>query len=208
MEHLPSHQTYIALGLVIMAESMGIPLPAESLLILLSLYASQTHHFTLHGIAISAIIGAVTGDNLGYLIGYRYGFALLEKHGAKIGFNEDRRLLGRYLFRHFGGMGVFFGRFTSFLRIFVSLLAGSSRMPWRIFLFFNILGGVVWAGGYASFAYYLGHEIDKISGPVGLSLAIIAGLAFVASIILLRRHEQNFLLRAREEDKGRANLPG
>ncbi len=66
-----------------MLESMGLPLPAESLLIGAAIYAATTHHLEIRWVAVAAVTGAIMGDNLGYLIGRSIGFKLLQKHGAR-----------------------------------------------------------------------------------------------------------------------------
>lgn len=201
LEHLPPLYAYIALGSVILLESTGIPLPAESLLIFASLYASHTHHLTPESLILSAVIGAIMGDNIGYLIGHQLGYKLLQKYGNKIGLHEDRLTLGRYLFRHVGGIGVLLGRFAAFLRILIALLAGASRMPWHIFLIFNALGGVIWGGGYVLVAYALGSRIDNFTGPLGLTIGGIMLAFLVGSFFFLRHHEHSLTEKAIAEEK-------
>ncbi|MXV45161.1 DedA family protein [Saccharibacter sp. 17.LH.SD] len=184
-----------------MFESTGVPLPAESLLILTSLYAAKTHHLSLEGVMASAIIGAILGDNLGYEIGRRFGYGLLEKHGSKIGLNSDRLLLGRYLFRHYGGLGVLMGRFMAILRIFIALLAGAVRMPWLQFFFYNALGGTLWGGSYVFITYKLGEQIEDFSGPVGISVGVVAVLGMVGGFLFLRHHEHALLEKAKLDEE-------
>lgn len=192
------------LGLIITLESTGIPLPAETLLILLSVYAARTHHIAIEGVMAAAILGAIIGDNLGYFIGYRFGYGLLEKHGSKVGLNKDRLMLGRYLFRRFGGVGVFFGRFLAILRIFIALLAGATRMSWWHFTFYNAAGAIVWGAGYTYVTYLLGQQIERFTGPIGLSIAGLLLTIFIAIFIMLRRHEHHLLEQARRDEERRA----
>ncbi|MBB2167214.1 DedA family protein [Gluconacetobacter aggeris] len=186
---------YGVIAVIVMLESMGLPLPAETLIISSALYCATTHRLEIGWVAAAAIAGAIMGDNFGYLIGHSFGHRLLERHGGKVGLNERRLLLGHYLFRRHGGKVVFFGRFIAILRVFVALLAGANRMPWHTFLFFNALGGIGWAGGYALGAYYLGHEVLNLSGPVGLALGGVATLVLGGSFLFLKKNE----LRLTEE---------
>ncbi|WP_370664309.1 DedA family protein [Neokomagataea thailandica] len=169
---------------------MGLPLPAESIIIASSLYAGSTHHLEIQWIVVATVIGAIMGDNLGYLIGHRFGFGLLRKHGTKVGLTEERLLLGRYLFKKHGGIIVFLGRFVAILRVFVALLAGANRMPWMTFLFYNALGGLAWGGGYAIITYQLGKQIEKITGPVGITLAVLGVLCLVSGFLFLKKNEK------------------
>ncbi|MBB2204166.1 DedA family protein [Gluconacetobacter takamatsuzukensis] len=188
-ESLFVHYGYGVIAVVVMLESMGLPLPAETLIISSALYCAATHRLDISWVAVAAIVGAIMGDNFGYLIGRTFGHRLLERHGGKVGLNDSRLMLGRYLFRRHGGKVVFFGRFIAVLRVFVALLAGANRMPWHTFLFFNALGGIGWAGGYAVGAYYLGHKVLSLSGPVGITLGIVAAVVLGGSFLFLKKNE-------------------
>lgn len=178
------------IGIIVMLESMGVPLPAETLLISAAIYCASTHHMDIRWVATAAVLGAIMGDNFGYLIGRIFGFPLLERHGAKLGLTPKRLTLGRFMFKRHGGTIVLFGRFVAILRVFIALLAGANHMPWHLFLVFNALGGLFWAGGYAFGAYYLGHKVMQISGPVGITFGVLGAIGLVASVIFLRRNEQ------------------
>ncbi len=190
LDHLLAHYGYGVVGLVVMLESMGAPLPGESLLIGTALYCAATHRLEIGWVIAVAIAGAIMGDNLGYLIGRSLGFPLLARWGSRIGLTDDRLTLGRYLFRLHGGKVVFFGRFIAILRTFAALLAGANRMPWPSFLLYNALGGIGWAGGYSLTAYLLGRQMERISGPLGLALGIIAVIAVGSAFMFLKHNEK------------------
>ena len=187
--HLIVAYSYPAITLLIAMESMGVPLPGETLLITAAIYAGATHQLSIVLVVLSAALGAVLGDNAGFWIGCRLGFPLLRRYGRLVGLNERRLKLGRYLFARHGGKVVFFGRFTALLRTLAALLAGANDMAWRRFLLFNLAGGVLWAALYGGGGYALGTAIDRIAGPVGIVLAVVAVLALVVAAVFLRRHE-------------------
>ncbi len=184
---------------VIMLEAMGLPLPGESMLIASAIYCATTHKLPIEGVLAAAALGAIMGDNAGYLIGRSLGYRLLARYGRRVGISEDRLLLGRYLFRRFGGSVVFVGRFVAILRTFVALLAGANRMRWGRFLFWNALGGCAWVGGYGTAAYLIGTEIQRIAGPVALALAAIVATAAAVLFLFLKRNEQRLTLEARKQ---------
>jgi membrane protein DedA with SNARE-associated domain len=190
LDHLLVHYGYGLVGLVVMLESMGAPLPGESLLIGTALYCATTHKLDIGWVILVAIVGAVMGDNLGYLIGRSLGFRALARWGRHVGLTEERLTLGRYLFRRHGGKVVFFGRFIAVLRTFAALLAGANRMPWPSFLLWNALGGIGWAGGYTMAAYLLGSQVEKISGPIGIGFGIVAVLVIAGGFAFLKRNEK------------------
>lgn len=190
LDHLLEHYGYSLVGIIVMLESMGAPLPGESLIIGTALYCAATHKLDIVWVIVVAIAGAIMGDNLGYLIGRSVGFRVLARWGGRIGLTEERLLLGRYLFRKHGGKVVFFGRFIAILRTFAALLAGANRMPWHTFLLYNTLGGIGWAGGYSLAAYLLGSQVEKISGPLGIGFGIVAVLVLGSGFLFLKRNEK------------------
>ncbi|MFT8816652.1 MAG: DedA family protein [Komagataeibacter saccharivorans] len=208
LEHLFQHYGYGVIGVIVMLESMGAPLPAETLLISAGIYCAATHRLDIAWVAVAGIIGAIMGDNFGYLIGRWLGHPLLERKGARIGLTPRRLQTGRFLFKRYGGVIVAFGRFIAFLRMFVALLAGANEMPWPSFLLFNAIGGIFWAGGYAYAAYYLGHSISRISGPVGIAVAIGGGIMLLCSVIFLRRHEARLAAEAEAAAEREMNQSG
>jgi membrane protein YqaA with SNARE-associated domain len=116
LQHLIATYGYVAVGVVIALESMGLPLPGETVLILAALYAGQ-HNMSLAGVVASAALGAVIGDNIGYWIGREFGYRLLLRHGGYIGLTPSKIKLGQYLFLRHGAKVVFFGRFIAILRV-------------------------------------------------------------------------------------------
>jgi membrane protein DedA with SNARE-associated domain len=169
---------WIVAGIIAM-ESMGIPAPGETALVSAAIYAGTTHRLNIVLLIVAATIGAIVGDNLGYLIGRRFGYDLLLRHGARVGVDERRLKLGRYLFARHGGKVVFFGRFVAVLRALAAVLAGTTCLAWRRFLFFNAAGAIAWAGFYGTAAYVLGERIVRLQGPMA-----IAGIATAAVVTL------------------------
>jgi membrane protein DedA with SNARE-associated domain len=177
-------------------EAAGLPVPAESLLIAAAAYAGSTGKLSIVQVVAAAAIGAILGDNLGYLIGRTLGYRALHRWGRYVGLTEQRLTLGCYLFRRHGGKVVFFGRFVAILRTLAALLAGANRMEWPHFLWSNAAGGIAWACLYGFGAYALGDEVKRISGPAASVLAVAAGVAVVAAMLYLRRHEARLIARA------------
>lgn len=202
VSHLLGVYGYWAVLVFAFLESMGVPVPAETMLIAASLYAGATHHLAIQWVIAAAAAGAILGDNTGYAIGREGGFRVLRRYGHYIGLNERKLKLGQYLFRQHGGKVVFFGRFVSVLRAWAAFLAGVNRMPWPRFLVFNAAGGILWAFIYGLGAYLLGKNVSRFSGPMGIVVGIVTVLVVAALLILLWRNEQ------RLEDEAERALPG
>jgi membrane protein DedA with SNARE-associated domain len=158
LQQLVSLHGYWVIGLIVGLESLGLPLPGETILVLAAIYAATEPSFNIWVVIAVAAFGAIIGDNIGYWLGSRYGYALLRRYGDRIGMFEPRIKLGQYLFLRHGAKVVFLGRFVALLRILAAFLAGLNRMPWRAFLMANAAGGIIWAAvfGFGGFIFWQG----------------------------------------------------
>jgi membrane protein DedA with SNARE-associated domain len=195
IEISPAHlvETYglKAVFAVAMLESMGLPLPSESVLVAAAVIAgSQVGEPSLVSLILAAASGAIIGDNLAYWIGRRAGLPLLRRYGPYLGLDARRLRLGQYLFLRYGGRIVFFGRFVSVLRTFAALLAGVNRMPVARFFAANALGGFAWATIVGSGAYTLGEHAHSLSRPLMLAGSVLALLLIAAFGLVLKRQER------------------
>ncbi len=187
VDSLIAHNGYWALFALVALESLGIPLPGETILIAAGTYAGHTHRLNVWVIWIVAAAAAIIGDNIGYWIGDKGGYPLLRRYGHYIRFKEPEIKVGRYVFDRYGGSVVFFGRFVSILRTYAAFLAGTNKMRWRKFLVFNMAGGIIWAGFYAFASYYLGDALTHASSTINWMLGGVAVVAVFVTIMLVRR---------------------
>jgi membrane protein DedA with SNARE-associated domain len=206
ISHLIGTYGYWAVFALVAAESLGIPLPGETALIIAAAYAGHTHQLSPWVIFAVASAGAVTGDNIGFWIGHKGGYRLARKHGHKVRLDERKLKIARYLFDSHGPKVLFFGRFISLLRIYAAFLAGTSRMRWRRFLPANSAGAIAWAGAYTLAAYLAGDTLRQLSGTIDLVIGGAAGLGLAATLLLvLRRHTGTLALRAEATYPGPLN---
>jgi len=193
---------YLVVFLLVLIESIGIPVPGETALIGAALYAGSTHKLEIWGVIAAAAAGAIIGDNIGFSIGRYGGARLLLRYGHKIGLHENRLKIGIWLFRRHGGKVVFWGRFVSVLRTWAAFLAGTNKMAWPRFLFFNAAGGIVWATLYGLLYYFFGSVLSKLSTTINVALAVVGLLGVVAFIVWTKRKEDDLLARAEREIEG------
>jgi membrane protein DedA with SNARE-associated domain len=208
MNHLIITYGYLAVALLVGAESIGIPVPGETSLILAAIYAGHTHRLSVWIIFAVAAAAAILGDNIGFWIGRKGGYRLLRKYGHYVRIDESKLKIGRYIFDHHGGKVVFLGRFVSVLRTYAALLAGINRMRWPRFLFWNAAGGVLWAAVYSFVAYNAGNAFSKASGTINLALGAAALAAIVATLLVVRRQAAKFAARAEAAYPGPLGEPG
>jgi len=202
LTNLVAQYGYLAVLVIVGLESTGVPLPGETTLVAAALYAGATHNLNIVGVVIAAAVGAILGDNLGYLIGHWGGYRLLIRYGRYIRLSEKRIKIARYLFLRYGGEVVFFGRFTAILRAYAAFLAGTTRMPWRRFLFFNAAGGIAWATIYGGGAYLLGRQIERLSVPFEIVFVAAAVIAIVVGALIIRRQEERLAVAAEKAFPG------
>lgn len=174
-------------GGVICLESMGLPLPGETMLIAAGIYAASHPDLDIVHVIAAAVCGAILGDNIGYLLGRTLGYALLRRYGRYVGLDARRIEMGRYLLARYGGALVFFGRFIAILRTCAAWFAGAGGLSWGRFLLFNALGGITWTAVYGLGGYLLGDQIHRFVGPVGIALAVVGGGVILVGLGAARR---------------------
>jgi len=176
---LVHHYGLIALFLVVMLESGGVPLPGETALVTAAIYASQGHLNIVEVIAVASA-AAIIGDNLGYWVGRTGGRSVLERFGPLRRWSERSLPWSERFFKRHGGKTIFLARFFSVLRVTAAWIAGISRMHWWTFFLWNATGGVCWATLVGLVAYYVGHAAADAISRYGL----IAGGAIVVVLVL------------------------
>lgn len=174
---------------IIGLESMGIPSPGETALVLAAVLASQGK-LEIWLVILIGICSAIIGDNLGYLCGRRFGREVLEASGP---FRRRRVMLiavGDRFFQRHGPKAVFFARWIALVRFAAAWLAGINRMPMPLFFFWNALGAISWGVTYGLVGYFGGQAAAHVLAQAGIVGAILFALIIVGGLILLRRQER------------------
>ncbi len=180
---------YWVVLLAVAVESVGLPVPGETMLLTAAIYAGVSGHLSITLVIASAAAGAILGDNGGYLIGRTLGERVLWRFGRPDGRSGRALVVGRYLFGRYGGKVVFFGRFVAVLRIFAALLAGVTQMAWPRFVVYNATGGVLWATVMGMLGYGLGASV---TGPLGVAGLVGAAVVTLVVALVLWRNGQRW----------------
>src|SRR5690348_6428839 len=130
---------YLAVGGFITLEDFGIPLPGETILIAAAVYAGAGK-LNIIAVLVIGVVAAVLGDNIGYLIGTYGGRRVVERWGRYVFITPERLDKAEAFFQRRGGWIVVIARFIEGLRQLNGIIAGTSSMPWRKFVVYNILG--------------------------------------------------------------------
>ena len=202
LHHLVSTYGYAIVALFVALESLGVPFPGETAIIVAATYAGETHRLSPWLIWICAAAAAIIGDNIGFEIGRHGGYRLLRRYGRYIHVNERELKVGRYIFDRHGPKVVFFGRFVSVLRTYAAFLAGTNGMRWWRFMPWNAAGGIVWSGIYTFLAYKAGGFIQRSSTTINIVLGALAAGIIVATIVFVRRQTGSLSVKAEEAYPG------
>jgi len=186
LTHLLDVWGYPFVALFIGIESSGIPFPGETMLVTAAVYAGSGH-LSIGWVIFFGAVGAVVGDNAGYLAGRYGGRRLVDRYGKYVWIKPHHIDYAEGFFKKHGDKTVFFGRHLAVLRAWAAFLAGMNRMPWPKFLLYNLLGGITWVALYGMLGYLLGHNLSllhKVLSALGalgivISVVIIVGLAII-----------------------------
>lgn len=162
-------------------ESMGIPSPGETALVLAAVLASQGK-LEIWLVILIGVASAILGDNLGYLLGRHFGRDVLEAPGPFHRRRVEVVRLGDAFFARHGAKAVFLARWIALVRFAAAWLAGINGMPFRQFFFWNALGGITWGVTYGLVGYFAGSAAADAISRFGIYAFVGLGLLFVGLV--------------------------
>jgi undecaprenyl-diphosphatase len=178
--------TYPVVGLMAFLETgafIGLLAPGETFLILGGVVAGQGE-VSLIALIFIVWACAVGGDLASYYAGRRLGRGFLERHGPKVSITEERLKTVDAFFDRHGGKAVFLGRFIGLVRAVMPFLAGSSGMPLRRFLPYDVTGAGIWACIPLILGYIFWQHFDKVLDWAGKG-ALWLGTAIVVVVVVV-----------------------
>jgi membrane-associated protein len=181
----------IGIFLIVFAESgvlAGFFLPGDSLLFTAGLLASQGD-LNIAVLLIGCPVAAIIGDQVGYVFGRRVGPALFRRPDSRI-FRQRHVEVAREYFAEHGSKTIVLARFVPIVRTFAPVIAGVAQMPYRTFVTFNVVGGLLWGFGVTLAGYLLGQVIphgDRYLYPI---IAVIVLVSFLPVIREALRHRR------------------
>ncbi len=173
------HYGYWAVGVALLVENAGVPVPGETILLLASFLAYSQHELQLPWIIVVATVAATLGDNIGFALGRFGGRPLLERYRTVFRIQDATLARGEELFARYGSVTIFFARFIFGMRIIAGPLAGVLRMPWRRFTIFNFLGAGVWVTVISGAGYLFGQHLGRLERDIRRVDLIAASLVLI-----------------------------
>lgn len=179
-------KTFGLLGIlaIVFAESgllVGFFLPGDSLLFTAGFLASapssvdESLHLPLVPLLLLVWVGAVAGDQVGYMFGQRVGPALFKRPESRF-FKQENVDKAQAFFDKYGPKAIVLARFVPIVRTFTPITAGVSRMQYRTFVTYNVVGGTLWAFGVTLLGYFLG-QVDVIEQNLELAILLLVALS-------------------------------
>lgn len=186
---------YVGLFVIVFAESglfFGFFLPGDSLLLTAGLFAFKGE-LNLWLLMPLLFVAAVLGDNVGYWFGRKTGPPLFSREESLL-FKRKNLLAAKAFYEKHGGKTIILARFMPFIRTFAPIVAGAVEMEYRRFMFFNLVGALLWAVGVTLAGYTLGslfppEMLDKYFLVIVLVVIFLSVLPTALHLWQENRHE-------------------
>ena len=197
--HLITSFGVIAILLVVFAESgllIGFVLPGDSLLFTSGYMVQQNIlHIDIHIFALLIFIAAVLGDSVGYSFGHKVGRKLFEKENSRFFKKKYLEQTEKFYDKH-GSVTIVLARFVPIVRTFAPIVAGASKMHYKTFLAFNIVGGFLWSSLFVYLGFYAGEFLTKAGVNIEVAAILIIFLSVLPMLIhALKQPNTRALLR-------------
>ena len=175
---------------IIFAETgllVGLAFPGDSLLFIAGVAASGSGAAILGGASLNPValfigapIAAIVGSQVGHWFGATYGRKLFNRPDGRFFTQSKVAATEKWLSKYGTGKALVLSRFIPFVRTLINPLAGIIGIPVKKFLFWNVLGAMIWTQVVIGLGYMLG---EKLKGSVDKYLLPVVALIILVSII-------------------------
>lgn len=170
------------------AAFVGFILPGETSLLIGGVLA-HSHVWPFWLFLTAAIIGAITGDSVGYEVGKHFGERIkLNRLGRLVG--EKRWLIAEHIFTKYSGGAIFFGRAQALLRALIPALAGMHRVPYITFLKWNAAGGIVFSTIVVTLGYEFANSLTTLEKYLKYWAIVFLSVVLVVVLIIKKNFEK------------------
>lgn len=179
---------YLGVAAMAFAENgllIGFFLPGDSLLFTAGLLAAQGI-FNIWVLLVLLLIAATTGVSVGYAFGWRFGRRLFQRPNSRF-FKQENLQKAEEFYEHHGSKTIILARFIPIIRTFAPIVAGIGHMRYGKFVFYNIVGGIVWVGGVTGAGFILGERIPSIDRYLLPIIALIIFLSILPGLYQMLR---------------------
>ena len=191
-EKLINRWGLVGIAIIVFAESgllIGFFLPGDSLLFTAGLLAARGTLPNIVWVAGACFAAAVVGDQVGYQLGARVGPALFDRPKSRL-FNPVNVVRAQNYFDEHGPKTIVLARFVPIVRTFAPMVAGIGRMRYRMFVFYNVVGGFLWGTGLTVAGWALGKRFPSLVNRVELLGPLIVAVSFLPVLNEVRKHRR------------------
>lgn len=173
--------------LIIFAESSLIFfLPGDSFILVAGVLASQGY-FNIWLLLIVMFIAAITGNNLGYFLGKKYGPRLFSRENHLL-FDKNHIERAKSFYAKYGPITIVLARFTPMVRTLAPILAGVGHMNYQTFFFYNVIGAFLWVAGLGLVGYWAGGLIPNVDRYILPAVIIVIVLSVLPGLFSVLRN--------------------
>lgn len=161
-------------------------LPGDSLLFTGGLLAAAPNApMNVWALVIGVAVVAVLGDQVGYVIGKRFGRSLFRREDSRF-FKQRYLEQSQEFFDRHGPKTIILARFVPIVRTFAPVVAGVSAMRYPVFLAYNVVGGVLWSVTMCLLGYFLGN-VGFVKDNLEYMILLIVFLSIVPGVVSVAR---------------------
>jgi membrane protein DedA with SNARE-associated domain len=193
VQHLISQYGYLAVFVLMLAESACIPVPSEVIMMFggaLAAGAVAGAHPSLAGVFAAGVLGNVAGSYIAWAVGKYAGQAAIRRWGRRVGIREHEIDKATAWFERHGPVAVLVGRVVPVIRTFISLPAGFAEMPAGAFGLYTTLGAIPWTAALAIGGYALGANWERVANDFHGPTYAIAGILVIAVVVVFVRRRR------------------
>ncbi len=193
MQHLISQYGYLAVFVLMLAESACVPVPSEVIMMFggaLAAGAVAGAHPSLAGVFAAGVLGNVAGSYISWAVGKYAGQAAIRRWGRRVGIREHEIDKATAWFERHGPVAVLVGRVIPVIRTFISLPAGFAEMPAGIFGLYTTLGAIPWTAALAILGYALGANWEHVANDFHGPTYAIAGILVIGLVVVIVRRRR------------------
>lgn len=184
--------SYAILFLIVFVETGVVIfpfLPGDSLLFASGALAALGA-FNIGLLLVVFFTAAVIGDAVNYAIGKKVGMTISPDSFLGKFINQEKMNQAEKFFNRHGGKTIVIARFMPFIRTFAPFVAGASRMNYRYFVMYNVIGALLWVGICTMLGYFFGN-IPIIQDNFSAVLLLIIFISVLPAIIGLVQGKLN-----------------
>jgi membrane-associated protein len=191
LDHFHSEFFWLSVVIIFVECGLFFPfLPGDTLLISVGLFiASNDLDLNLYAALAAFSVAAFLGNVVGYEIGRLIGLPIAQHDGRilkKKYFDQTSEFFDKH-----GNKALVIGRFVPFVRTYITVVAGISRMDRRRFVIWSAVGAVAWVLAITLLGYFLGRSIPGLVDNIDLMILAILLVTVIPIAVEWYRHRRH-----------------